>query len=312
MNKIKHRFLKEELEGTGDNPLSRMEIIMFKHINNKKKSLKNANELLEEFKVFMKLISKPESDARFYYEIYTANYRPEGDYENLTRDNFKDYRSFKQKRTPNNDAYSYSRGKIPFKGSNLEGYWDINRNGDWYYVIKSYGWYPIFLFINNKWYGVSNTYSISTSKHISQTHPTKYNSGLGEKVIYVTRDEMDDLLYGLPFEEIKSGRPNKFFERISERLIGNRKTISFGYDDEKKKVDYTIKNIELEDNKIKFNIKINKAGKVEGFNRMVVNPEGYVVPSPFSDDIENGISRKIINDWREYLSDDNTIFIFEH
>ena len=29
---------------------------------------------------------------------------------------------------------------------------------------------------------------------------------------------------------------------------------------------------------------------------MVVNPEGYVVPSPFSEDIENGIKQRLLSD----------------
>ena len=27
--------------------------------------------------------------------------------------------------------------------------WDVNGKNEWYYVVVSYGWYPLFLFINN-------------------------------------------------------------------------------------------------------------------------------------------------------------------
>ena len=97
----------------------------------------------------MSFIGRPESDAKFYYEVYTANFRPDGDYENLDQQSFRDFRQFKQRKTPNNGAYEYTAAKIPFKGSNLEGYWDVNGKNEWYYVVVSYGWYPLFLFINN-------------------------------------------------------------------------------------------------------------------------------------------------------------------
>jgi hypothetical protein len=48
----------------------------------------------------------------------------------------------------------------------------------------------------------------------------------------------------------------------------------------------------------KFEITINKAGTVEGTNKMVVNPDGYIHPSPFSEDLERGIIEKIISDNR--------------
>ena len=124
--------------------------------------------------MMLKLMGKPTHRASFYYEVYTQNYRPEGDYENLTQETFKDYRGFKQKRTPNNTAWEYSTATIPFKGSNIEGFWDDNSKGEWYYVVQSWGWYPVFLFKNDQWYTVDDTYSSSTSKQMSQSRPRIY------------------------------------------------------------------------------------------------------------------------------------------
>jgi hypothetical protein len=45
---------------------------------------------------------------------------------------------------------------------------------------------------------------------------------------------------------------------------------------------------------------------------MVINPEGYVHPSPFSEDLEDGIKSKIMMDNKDYLTDDNTEFTFDH
>ena len=43
------KILREQLEGTGDNPLSEKEIKLFKYINKKKPSLKKQSEFLDLF-----------------------------------------------------------------------------------------------------------------------------------------------------------------------------------------------------------------------------------------------------------------------
>lgn len=312
MDILIRKIIREQTEGKGDNPFSEKEIRFFKYLNKNKKKYPTQSKLLEFIRSMMPFIGRPESDARFYYEIYTANYSPEGDYENIDKSTFKDFRSFKQRRTPNNTAYEYSSAKIPFKGSNLEGYWDVNQNNEWYYVVKSYGWYPIYLFINNNWYRVSDSYSNSTAKHLSGSNPVRYNSGLKSDVYYVTESEIKDLKNGKSLDEIRRKRITNFSSKFGKALIGTKRTISMGWFESRKKVNFTISNIKEEDGKIKIYVTINKAGKVEGTNRMVVDPEGYIVPSPFSEDIENGIEERVISDNRDYLNGDNTEFIFTH
>jgi hypothetical protein len=143
LSKIIKLIIKEQLEGQGDNPLSEKEIRLFKYLNKHKQDMGNQSKMLAFVKTMMPFVGRPESDARFYYEVYTANYRPNGDYENLDKTTFRNFKEFKQKKTPNNNAYQFSSAKIPFKGSNLEGYWDVNNKNDWYYVVKSYNWYPV-------------------------------------------------------------------------------------------------------------------------------------------------------------------------
>jgi len=311
------RLISEQLEGDGDNPLSQKEIRLFKYINKQGDSVKKKNELLKLFKTMMPMISRPESDARFYYEIYTANYRPEGDYENLDKSTFKHYREFKQRRTPNNSAYEYSVGKIPFKGSNIEGFWDVNDKNEWYYVIESYGWYPVYLFINNQWYKVSNSYSSSTSKQMAganQIRRATYDPNVKDRIITVTSDEIKNIRDGKSMEDIKTNRLNLFMNRLGNEMnmVHPQRMITIGWGDDRKKVKFTIKDVREGGGKINFTIRIDKAGTVEGSNKMVVNPEGYVVPSPFSEDIENGIEQRIINDYSDFLKTDNTSFKFYH
>jgi hypothetical protein len=312
LSKIIKLIIKEQLEGQGDNPLSEKEIRLFKYLNKHKQDMGNQSKMLAFVKTMMPFVGRPESDARFYYEVYTANYRPNGDYENLDKTTFRNFKEFKQKKTPNNNAYQFSSAKIPFKGSNLEGYWDVNNKNDWYYVVKSYNWYPVYLFINNQWYVVSNAYSSSTSKQMSQVNPVRYNSGLDAKVISVTKNEMSSLIDGKSLDDIKSERVTNFGEKFARSLIGTKKLLSIGWGDNRKKVNYTISNVKNEDGKIKIEVTINKAGTVEGTNKMVINPEGYVHPSPFSEDLEDGIKSKIMMDNKDYLTDDNTEFTFDH
>jgi hypothetical protein len=306
-------ILKEQFDSKDENPLSEREIRLFKYLNKHKTQYPTQQKLLGLIKTMMSFIGRPESDARFYYEIYTYNYRPEGDYENLDKSSFKDFRRFKQRKTPNNTAYEYSSGKIPFKGSNLEGYWDINKNNQWYYVIISYGWYPIFLFIDDQWYRVSDSYSSSTAKHLSGSNPVRYNSELKADVYLVTRTEIGELMRGKSFDEIKLERVNKFTtENKPTAVVGKSRWLSMGWGDDKKKVNFTIDKIDREGDKVKLYITINKAGTVEGTNKLVVNPDGYEVPSDFSNEIEKGIEQAVIYDNRDYLTKDNTEFRFKH
>jgi hypothetical protein len=314
MKNLIKRILNEQLEGTGDKPLSEKEIRLFKYLNTHKKETKTQAALLDLVSTMMPMIGKNPNEARFYYEVYTANFRPDGDYENLDKNNFKDYREFKQRKTPNNNAYVYTGSKIPFKGSNLEGTWNVNRNNEWYYVVTSYNWYPIYLFINSQWYRVSNNWSSSTSKHLSNANPNRknYDSNLQQEVTSVTPDEIKSIMNGKSLTDVKTNRVSNFKEKFAEALKSTSKLISIGWGEDKKKVKYTITDVSEENGKIKFDIRINKAGTVEGTNKMVVNPDGYIHPSPFSEDLEEGIAQRIMYDNKDYLSKDNTIFVFQH
>ena len=185
MKELIKRILKEEQESP---VLNKKEILLFKYINDNKQNAGTKNEMVKFIQEMLRYFGMPINEARMYYEIYTANFRPDGDYENLTKENFKDYRQFKQRKVTKNTAYEYATAKMPFKGSNVEGQWEVNDNNEWYYVIKSYGWYPIFLFINDQWYRTLDTYSSSTRKQMSQVRPV-FDSNLQSDVISVTKGE---------------------------------------------------------------------------------------------------------------------------
>jgi hypothetical protein len=300
MKDLIRRILKEEQE----NPLSKREIMLFKYINDNKQEAKTKKVLIKFIEEALRYFALPISDATMYYEMYTANFRPDGDYENITKENFKDYRQFKKQKTPNSTAYEYASAKIPFQGSNIEGEWDINRDNEWYYVIKSYGWYPIFLFIKNQWYRTLDTYSSTTRKHIGQSNPVRYNSGLQANVIDVTQYEIERLMDGsYSFDDVKTKRVT-YFVKDKDKVIGTKKLISGGYGDTAHRVSFIITDIDEVDGKIKISVKVNKAGRMDG-RKMVEDPD-YQNNTQLVNDIEKTIKQEIMRTYPKYLTDDNT------
>ena len=77
------------------------------------------------------------------------------------------------KRIANKNAQEYVNRAEPFQGSNLFGEYDDSDEGsNTPYVVYSYGYhFPMFIYLNNIWYENSDKYSVSTSKHQSQSHP---------------------------------------------------------------------------------------------------------------------------------------------
>lgn len=286
MNNLIKKILKEFIEGgEGDKALSNKEVRLFKHLNDKKQELGTKDEIIKYVQMMLKLMGKSPGEARAYYQAYTQNYRPEGDYENLTKDEFKNFRNFAQKKTTNTSAWEYSTALMPFKGSNLEGIWDDNSKGEWYYVVTSYNWYPIYLHKDGKWFGVDTNYSSSTSKQISNSRPRVWSENLGSQIISVTPDEIKGLMRGKPFDEIERERYAKFRTTADVGDLEHTKTKTFGWGDDRIKATFRVGQIETGDNDVTFNIDVKKAGKVEGTNKLVPFDGEY--PDEFKTKLEN-------------------------
>jgi hypothetical protein len=300
MKELIRRILREEQEG----PLTKKEIMLFKYIDKNKKETKTKDDLIKFLKSILPVLGLPANQANFYYEIYTANFRPEGDYENLTKETFKDYRLFKQRKVSNNTAYEYATAKMPFKGSNLEGQWEVNNNNDWYYVIKSYGWYPIFLFINNQWYRTLDTYSSSTRKQMSQVNPVKFDSNLNADVMSLNRGEMERLMDGrYSLERVKTDRVSNFI-KVKDKVINQSKLISGGWGDNAHRVNFMVKDVEDVEGKIKIFVKILKAGKM--VDRKMIPDSNFKDNTELFDDIMKTITSDILRTYPNYLTNDNT------
>jgi len=300
MKELIRRILREEQEG----PLTKKEIMLFKYIDKNKKETKTKDDLIKFLKSILPVLGLPANQSNFYYEVYTANFRPEGDYENLTKETFKDYRLFKQRKVSNNTAYEYATAKMPFKGSNLEGQWEVNNNNDWYYVIKSYGWYPIFLFINNQWYRTLDTYSSSTRKQMSQVNPVKFDSNLNADVMSVTKGEMERLMDGrYNIERVKTDRVSNFV-KVKDKVTNQSKLISGGWGDNAHRVNFMVKDVEDVEGKIKLFVKILKAGKM--VDRKMIPDSNFKDNPELFDDIMKTIKYDILRTYPNYLTNDNT------
>jgi hypothetical protein len=306
------KVLKEDLDSKSSsvNPLSKVEIIMFKYLNDNKKKLGTRDELLSFIEKFLPLVSIPKNMARFYYEIYTQNYRPDGDYENLTNDTFVNIRDFKAKKIPNIKSSEYVSSKIPFKGSNLEGYWSVNGKNQWYYVVESYGWYPVYLFINDKWFEISDRYSSTTSKQMSQSYPFRYSRDINDKIYSVDKGEMERLMRGIDLETIETDRVEYFVNNYKRFYSTQTKVMTVGNWNNRKRVTIKIDRISKFRGKVKFVITILNANRVVD-RRNVINPEGFETDVNFVEEIKNDIEKRIIMDNDKYLSKDNTIFEFK-
>ena len=300
MKELIRRILREEQEG----PLTKKEIMLFKYIDKNKKETKTKDDLIKFLKSILPVLGLPANQANFYYEVYTANFRPEGDYENLTKETFKDYRLFKQRKVTNNTAYEYATAKMPFKGSNLEGQWEVNNNNDWYYVIKSYGWYPIFLFINNQWYRTLDTYSSSTRKQMGQVNPVKFDSNLNADVMSLNKGEMERLMDGrYDIERVKTDRVSNFV-KVKDGVTNQSKLISGGWGDNAHRVNFIVKDVEDVEGKIKIFVKILKAGKM--VDRKMIPDSNFKDNTELFDDIMKTIKYDILRTYPNYLTNDNT------
>lgn len=300
MKELIRRILREEQEG----PLTKKEIMLFKYIDKNKKETKTKPEFLKFLKSILPVLGMSPNETNFYYEVYTANFRPEGDYENLTKENFKDYRQFKQRKVTNNTAYEYASARMPFKGSNIEGQWGVNNNNDWYYVITSYGWYPVFLFINDQWYRTLETYSSSTRKQMSQVNPVKFDSNLNANVMSVTKGEMERLMDGrYNVERVNTDRVSNFV-KIKDKVTNQSKLISGGWGDNAHRVNFMVKDVEDVEGKIKIFVKILKAGKM--VDRKMIPDSNFKDNTELFDDIMKTIKYDILRTYPNYLTNDNT------
>jgi hypothetical protein len=85
-------------------------------------------------------------------------------------------------KTSNSKSKQYVVSRIPFRGSNMFG-----KGDDKLYIVYSYGnHFPLHVWNGKEWYSNCEKYSVTTSRHFSQTKPVE--------TILVTTNELNQII----------------------------------------------------------------------------------------------------------------------
>jgi hypothetical protein len=310
---MKYLIKKILLEETKDKPLSDVEIILFEHLNTVKEKHHSKQALISEIKTMCNVLGLDPDKANYYYELYTLNYREDNDYNALTFQNFKGEEYFSPEKTKNRDAREYTRAKMPFKGSNLKGYWTTDNRNVALYVVKSYDWYPIFIFKEDRWYKVNDDYSSSTRRQMSYANPVLYDSNLKSPVILASKSEMNILMTDGGYEDVMKNKVRKLLSSKSQIVSDKIRLIK----SKTEGVKYQITDVAEDNNKVNIKIKIIDGGKVEN-NSFKPSNGGYLrdeLPGITKESLENLIKFKINDELKDYIGDmknKNITYTFIH
>lgn len=257
---------------------------LFQFLNDAKKESRTRAALLDKIKEFAPYMNIPEGYELFLLELFLLNYRKDGDYSNLTKDNFVDPRAMKGKTITNPKAHLYTTAQIPFKGSNIQGFWDRDNKGEHQYIVMSYGWYPVYVYKNNRWYEIINRYSSSTGRQMSNANPVEWSDELVSNVTRLTQDEMRALIRGKSHDEVLQMKLDTLKKKESEFQKKRMATVAAGgwdwWMDHREapiKIKYKIKGIEVEGDKATVEIDIHDVLKRDENTKLAVRtPENYL------------------------------------
>lgn len=288
MDRFIKKIIKEEIE---DSYFSKLETKLFKFINNHKQQLGTKEKMLEFLRNTLPSFRIPVTKAMEYYQIYMLNYLENGNYESITKSNFKDPKKYGiQTKISNINSGEFTHNKLPFKGSNLEGKWQLDDNNEWSYVVLSYGWYPIYVYKYNKWFEVNRNYSSSTAKQMRHSNPTHFNSDINEEVITVSEEEIKKILSGsMSVPELITRKETLFTKKVSELFKKPMFTTS-GWNMDKLKISFVIDDVKVENNQPTINLTVIDVNKME--DRKVIKGDG----SFFEGSMEGVDKTRIIDD----------------
>lgn len=245
------------LKEASERAFSTDEIKIFNLLNREKENLKTKEEITQYLKKVLGYLGYDKGDAMYYYYLYSLNYRPEGRYEEIKKGEEKSLSDIKAGKIANYTMSSFARGKIPFKGNNVEGFWETDPKGVKQFVITSYGWYPIYIFKDRIWYQVSESYSKSTSKQMSQTQIW------GDNRYVLDPQQMNQLRNGVDINEIQNSIFDGFYDFLKSSyegrnyifITGSNPLRQYGYPTDRVRFKFRLNSIEKND-KIILNLDI--------------------------------------------------------
>ena len=210
------RKLLRLYESPSERAFANWEVYLFKSLNRNQAKLKTKDDYKKYISNYLETLGMSPQEALYYYYVYSSNYRPDGQYEEIKKGEqnipaFED----KAKRTSNIRMSEFAQNKIPFKGNNVEGFWEKDPNGEPQYIITSYNWYPIYIFKGGKWYVVSESYSSSTGKQIGQTRIYKNTR-------YLSPKEMTELRRGKEIADIFKAKEENITSELKKLLMGRQ------------------------------------------------------------------------------------------
>jgi len=276
-------YISEQTD-PGDPPINRIITKLFRFLNEQKKVHKTKEALLKVIRDYLPFFGIPENKDRFILELYLHNYRKDGNYSNLTKDNYVDPRDMKGRKIPNWESNKYVGAQLPFEGSNLEGFWKQTRSGK-IYVVQSYGWYPIYIFKDDIWYQIQERYSSSTGKQMNASNPYYYDKNLDSNVYLLNRNEMEKVERGATHDEIMVYKKDRFKNLIPDLTSNTVQNLRFGVPSST--IKFKISSVEESDDTFIINVDIH------GVKGAIQNAE--------PETIENKVESKIRQNLREYL-----------
>jgi hypothetical protein len=289
--------MSEEYEIASDKVIVRL----FKLFNEYKKTARTKKELLNIIMEYLPLFGISKVYAIYMLELYLLNYREDGDYSGLNKDNFIDPRNKSGKKTANYQAGDYTKAQLPFQGSNLEGRWTKDRNGVKYYVVKSYGWYPVYIYKEGKWYENFDRYSSSTGKQMNRARPYTYNNDIDTKVYLMSKNEMELLERGASHEDVMKKKKESFRDVKPSPKISTTKS-SYG-EVPNTSIKFKISSVEETDDVNIVNVDIYDVLKTRA-GVQIDTPENYLkgeIPNVTPEKVEKEIETKLRQNFRQYL-----------
>lgn len=290
---LRKKLVKESEEAKAFLP---QEVFIFRRIQKELKELKTKDNIIGRIKEILEYMGFDPLEAMFYYYLFTANFREDGRYDLTKESEKKPLQSLKPVKTTNTNAQFFAKSKIPFKGSNFEGFWEKDLNGVDQYIITSYQWYPIFIFKQGKWYKNANHYSSSTGRHISDT-------GIGYQTPKFSPGEMNAIRAGKNPDKVREEKYENFV-KTHKNDIGKtlwRKVQFDGYNappipDALRfgKVKFKITDINLVNGKPVVDVEITEGGFTNDTGKLMTRT--YQHPSYFSEKMESIIGRALRND----------------
>lgn len=285
MNKYKN--LITLLESTNERAFSNWEIALFKSLNKRKGKLQTKKDYQNYISSFLEVSGMSPKEALYYYYVYTINYRPDGNYEDIKKGEQQiPGEGIKPARTSNYNMRDFAQNKIPFKGNNVEGFWERDSKGEPQYVITSYNWYPIFIFKAGKWYKASESYSKSTGKQMGQTgvyHGSNYLSPRAMKELRTGRDIEDirDEQKKLVSSELSKILKDKPYNFVTVYLHGGPNNPSGSY-----RIKFATNFVDQQDEKFVIDLDVLEIASLD--------TRGSII-SRISDDLNDDTLKKQIN-----------------